>query len=36
MLNERFAEAEGLMDDIINDGESRLFTEADMPGISIQ
>ena len=31
MLNERFAEAEDLMDAIINDGESKLFTWADMP-----
>jgi hypothetical protein len=31
MLNGRFAEAEGLMDDIINGGESRLFTDADIP-----
>jgi len=31
MLNERFADAEQLMDDIIADGESRLFTDADIP-----
>ncbi|MGK7393719.1 MAG: RagB/SusD family nutrient uptake outer membrane protein [Candidatus Cyclobacteriaceae bacterium M3_2C_046] len=31
MLNERFADAEALMDDVINDGESRLFTDADIP-----
>lgn len=31
MLNERFADAEGLLDDIINGGESRLFTDADIP-----
>jgi len=31
MLNERFAEAEALMDDIINDGESMLFTDDMIP-----
>lgn len=31
MLNERFADAENLMDAVINDGESKLFTSADMP-----
>ncbi len=31
MLNERFADAENILTDIINDGESRLFTDADIP-----
>ncbi len=31
MLNERFAEAEALMDDVIADGESMLFTDAMIP-----
>jgi hypothetical protein len=31
MLNERFAEAESLMDDVINGGESRLFTDDMIP-----
>jgi hypothetical protein len=31
MLNQRFADAEALMDKIIRDGESRLFTDADIP-----
>ncbi|WP_158861286.1 RagB/SusD family nutrient uptake outer membrane protein [Lunatibacter salilacus] len=31
MLNQRFAEAEQLMTDVINDGESRLFTDAMIP-----
>ncbi|GAA5221318.1 RagB/SusD family nutrient uptake outer membrane protein [Membranihabitans marinus] len=30
MLNERFADAERLMDEVINDPESRLFTDADV------
>lgn len=30
MLNERFADAENLMTDVINDPESRLFTDADV------
>jgi hypothetical protein len=33
MLNERFAEAEQLMDDLLASGETKLFTEADMPDI---
>ncbi|MEQ9217800.1 MAG: RagB/SusD family nutrient uptake outer membrane protein [Cyclobacteriaceae bacterium] len=32
MLNERFAEAEALMDDVIADGQSVLFTDAMIPG----
>ncbi|MBV6639536.1 MAG: RagB/SusD family nutrient uptake outer membrane protein [Cyclobacteriaceae bacterium] len=32
MLNTRFAEAEALMDDVINGGESTLFTDAMIPG----
>lgn len=31
MLNQRFAEAEQLMTDVINDGQSRLFTDAMIP-----
>lgn len=31
MLNERFADAEQLMDDVISGGESRLFTDAMIP-----
>ncbi len=31
MLNLRFADAERLMDDIFADGQSRLFTDADIP-----
>jgi hypothetical protein len=31
MMNQKFAEAESLMDQVINDGESRLFTDADVP-----
>lgn len=31
MLDERFADAEALMDDVINGGESRLFTDAMIP-----
>lgn len=31
MLNKEFAKAETLMDQVINDGESRLFTDADVP-----
>ena len=30
MLNQKFAEAEALMDEVINDPESRLFTDADV------
>ncbi len=31
MMNTKFAEAETLMDQVINDPESRLFTDADVP-----
>lgn len=31
MMNTKFAEAEALMDQVINDPESRLFTDADVP-----
>lgn len=31
MLNKRFADAEALMDQVISDPESRLFTDADVP-----
>lgn len=31
MLNQKFAEAEALMDQVISSGESRLFTDADVP-----
>ena len=36
MLNERFADAEALMDDIFADGESRLFTDADVTVDSVE
>ncbi|NJN26721.1 MAG: RagB/SusD family nutrient uptake outer membrane protein [Cyclobacteriaceae bacterium] len=31
MMNLRFSDAEKLMDDVISDGQSRLFTDADIP-----